>query len=247
MPTAAEKFADHQLSKLETAKQRATANALEALNDPCTPCRVAEFYDPTTNYAGATFIQLERSHDKPITASDLIATTTLAVEIPVLAVRRFLEDRELQAELSALLSDLPKTGLEDVNDEGFERMCAFYDRVKENLAKAGTKSSNAWVTASKLTARKRPDLFPVRDSVVCNFLGISGLNDRELDWRVFQHLLSAEEIKTHLAALPQLAREASINESIHMDSENLRLLDAVLWRYAGGGGTSASRCPHSHS
>ena len=32
------------------------------------------------------------------------------------------------------------------------------------------KSSNWWVFGSKLSARKRPLLFPVRDSLVCGYL-----------------------------------------------------------------------------
>ncbi|WP_371708456.1 DUF6308 family protein [Nesterenkonia sp. NBAIMH1] len=73
--------------------------------------------------------------------------------------------------------------------------CEFYDLVKDSLAKAGTKASSTWVTASKVTARKRPKLFPVRDSEVCKLLGMQDLGDRENDWCVFRELMLDSEIQ----------------------------------------------------
>ena len=241
--TSATKFTSQQLRNLENAEERAIAKALEALSHPCTPCRVAEFYDPTTNYAGATFAQLEPRDNEAITAADLIATTTLSVDIPPLAVRRFLTDKDLKENFAHLLSKLPQTGLEEVTEAGFVAMCDFYDPVKDSLAQAGTKSSNPWVTASKITARKRPDLFPVRDNVVCDFLGISSLRDRALDWRVFQSLIRQDDINDHLEQVPAKAETSREGASLLFDKENLRLLDAALWRFASGGGGSARLCP----
>lgn len=211
---------------------RAREQALNALQDPDTPRRVAQFYDPETNYAGATFAQLEPRDQKAVTAADLLATTTLSVKVPPRAVRRFLEDRETASQLSTALAGLPSCGLEETTAEDFGPMCSFYDLVKTSLARAGVRWSNPWVTASKVSARKRPDLFPVRDRVVCNFLGIERLGDRARDWMVFRHLLRDDEIITKLGELPDLARRAYASSPLPLDSQPLRLLDAALWRHA---------------
>lgn len=206
--------------------------ALKALQDPSAPRRVAQFYDPETNYAGATFAQLEPRDQKAVTAADLLATTTLSVRIPPRAVRRFLEDRETTSQLSEALAELPSCGLEEVTAEDFDAMCSFYDLVKASLAQAGVRSSNPWVTASKITARKRPDLFPVRDGVVCGFLGIERLQDRAKDWMVFRNLLRDDEVIANLNELPDLTQREHEGVPLPLDSEQLRLLDAVLWRHA---------------
>lgn len=212
---------------------RAREQALKALQDPDTPRRVAQFYDPETNYAGATFAQLEPRDQTAVTAVDLLATTTLSVRIPPYAVRRFLEDRDNASQLSSALAALPSGGLEKTTAEDFGPMCSFYDLVKDSLAQAGVMFSNPWVTASKITARKRPDLFPVRDSVVCGFLGIDRLGDRAKDWMVFRYLLHDDEIVASLDELPALAQSAHGRGTLPLDSQPLRLLDAALWRHAG--------------
>lgn len=213
---------------------RARDQALKALQDPSTPMRVAEFYDPETNYAGATFTQLEPRDSGAVTAADLLATTTLSVRIPPRAVRRFLEDQETQLQLSKALTELPSYGLEETTAQDFDAMRLFYDLVKDSLARAGVRSSNPWVTASKITARKRPDLFPVRDSVVCGFLGIDRLGDRAKDWMVFRNLLHDDEVISKLNEIPELAQAEHEGGPLPIDSQRLRLLDAVLWRHAGG-------------
>lgn len=214
---------------------RARVIALEALRDPGTPQRLAEFYNPEGNYAGATFTQLEPREDNRITATDLLATGTLSVTTPPRAVRRFLEEPEVMSELSRLLEALPRVKLEDTTAQHFGVMCEFYDLVKESLAKAGTKFSNAWVTASKITARKRPELFPVRDSKVCELLGIQKLGDREKDWYVFRDLMLDPQIREVLDELPSQVRSAAGQEPLGLEPAPLRLLDAVLWRFAVAG------------
>ena len=215
--------------------EQARENALRALKDPHTPKRLSEFYDPESNYAGATFTQLAPRDDSRITATDLLATGTLSVTIPPRAIRRFLESKQLAQELSRLLSGLPQVKLEETNEQDFARMCEFYDLVKDSLARGGTKTSNPWVTASKISARKRPDLFPVRDRVVCGFLGIHKLGDRAADWWVFRELMNDDSITEELAKLPESVTKAAPDIELIMESEPLRLLDAVLWRFAGDG------------
>lgn len=216
-----------------TTQTRARDQALRALSHDSTAEKVGNFYDPESNFAGSTFTQLGPRDSAAVTAVDLLATGTLSVTIPPRAVRRILEDAETQRELSRLLSALPPVKLESTTAADFASMCEFYDLVKASLARADTASSNPWVTASKITARKRPDLYPVRDRVVCKYLGIQNLNDREKDWYVFRELLRDQEIQGLLSDLPDLARKARKGVALHIETEPLRLLDAALWRFAG--------------
>ncbi|WP_410506740.1 DUF6308 family protein [Mycobacterium sp. 29Ha] len=107
-----------------------------------------------------------------------------------------------------------------------------------SLLASDTRQSNYWVFAAKLCARKRPKLFPVRDSVVCRYLSggkelagsVSQVQQGRLGWfsadiQVFAYLASNEEL---LRALNSLANRAQARD-IRVDDEVLRLLDVLLW------------------
>lgn len=209
--------------------------ALKALNHSDTPARIAAYYNPRRNFAGATFANLEPNSPREITATDLLAVTSLNVSIPVHGIRQILEVDEVRNPINDALQDLPRVALEWTADGDLVPMAVFYDLVKEQLSKAGVENGNPWVTASKVVARKRPDLFPVRDRVVCKFLGIDRFGDRAKDWSVFRALMNDEEIRSHLRELPQRAESAAQSTMsdtvtpIVLDAEPLRLLDVVLW------------------
>lgn len=207
----------------------AKRQCLLVLKDDRTPERVRQYYDAKTNYAGATFAGLEPNASDEITATDLLAVTTLSVDIPVLAVRRILENEAIQNELREKLESLPSCSLENTVERDFPAMEEFYDLVKSLLVKADTKSSNAWVTASKITARKRPALFPVRDNVVCKLLGINRLGDRAKDWVVFRELMRDEEIRAVLSSTVSKAEAVKDERVVRFDVEPLRQLDVALW------------------
>lgn len=215
-------------STIATAK----AQVLAALRDPKSPERVLQYFDPQTNYAGATFAGLEPKDTSAITATDLLAVTTLAVDIPVLAVRRFLEDDNLKSSIGTALNALPQHALEETTESDFSAMADFYDLVKASLAKAESLSSNPWVTSSKVVARKRPDLFPVRDNVVCKYLGIDRLGDRAKDWVVFRELMRDEAVRSELDGVVVKVNELNVENRSVLDKEPLRLLDVVLWTAA---------------
>lgn len=202
------------------------------LNDEQTPERVRKYYDADSNYAGATFAGLDPKVSREITATDLLAVTTLSVGIPVLAVRRFLEDETTQNEVRDALNSLPDCSLEDTVEQDFLSMGSFYDLVKSLLAKADTKSSNSWVTASKIAARKRPELFPVRDRVVCELLGINRLGDRAKDWVVFRELMRDDEVRSALSDAVAKAEAIRDERVVKFDAEPLRQLDVALWSAA---------------
>lgn len=219
----------------EGALTAAKEQTLAALRDPESPKRVLQYFDPQTNCAGATFAGLEPHDQSAITATDLLAVTTLAIDIRVLAIRRFLEDDNLMSSIEATLKALPKHALEETTEADFAAMAVFYDLVKASLARAGSRSSNSWVTSSKTTARKRPDLFPVRDNDVCKFLRIDRLGDRAKDWVVFRELMRDEAIRSELDGVIAKVNELNVESRSVLDKEPLRLLDVVLW-------TAARRC-----
>lgn len=209
---------------------KAIAVAVSGLNDEGTPARLAEYYDRNTNYAGATFAGLQPASASEITATDLLAVTTLGVSIGDHAIRRFLEDDQTRHDVSAALAALPEKPLEEVTDDEFVPMAELYELVKSTLASPDAKTFNSWVTASKIVARKRPDLFPVRDSVVCTNLGIMKLNYYLSDWRVFRCLMRESEVTSLLSRLPERINTRRGERAVDFATETpLRLLDAALW------------------
>lgn len=209
---------------------KAIAVAVSALNDEGTPARLAEYYDRNTNYAGATFAGLQPASASEITATDLLAVTTLGVSIGDHAIRRFLEDDQTRHDVSAALAALPEKPLEEVTDAEFVPMAELYELVKNILASPDAKTFNSWVTASKIVARKRPDLFPVRDNVVCTSLGIMKLNYYLSDWRVFRCLMRDSEVTSLLLKLPGRINTQRGERAVDFAKETpLRLLDAALW------------------
>lgn len=215
---------------LSTAEEK----ALEALSFESTPQNLAEYYNPELNYAGATFAELEPNDPERITATDLLATSTLNVDIPVRAVRRILEETEVADALSERLMALPAYGLEKTTAEDFVSMTEFYDFTKSLLSRSSVASPNPWVTTSKLVARKRPDLFPVRDNVVCRYLEINKLKDARKDWFVFRTLINTSRVQQKLQELPEKIEEAAAEAPLQLDREPMRLFDAALWRFAVG-------------
>ena len=114
----------------------AKQQCMHVLTDSETPDRIRSYYDVETNYAGATFAGLDPNPSDAITATDLLAVTTLSVDIPVLAIRRVLESKETQCELRDALRSLPKCSLEETTKQDFPSMERFYDLVKSLLARS---------------------------------------------------------------------------------------------------------------
>ena len=97
-------------------------------------------------------------------------------------------------------------------------------------APVGAKTSSAKVTASKICARKRPDLFPIRDKRVLTFLGTWDVRDYGIDWQVFRYLVEDDEL---MAKLRDVVDRAAKVEGVSIGDPNgmLRHLDVALWTY----------------
>jgi hypothetical protein len=127
----------------------------------------------------------------------------------------------------------PDVELAEANWPTYAAMAQLYTVVKRTLGK------NPWVSASKLCARKRPRLFPVRDKRVRMLLGLYEHRDYTVDWQVFSHVMRQASVVDRLAELKEDA-EAERDE-VSLDSYPLRNLDVVLWmeaRRRGVGGAA---------
>src|SRR5690625_700709 len=81
---------------------------------------------------------------------------------------------------------------------------------------------------SKLMARKRPHLIPIRDSIVVR---VAGFKDRDNDWELWwQTLRENEELESQAERLRQAAKQPELS--------TLRVFDILLW-YHGKYGTDA--------
>ena len=208
---------------------RAKEQALSALVPGRSEWRLRRYYDVTSDYAGASFVSMGTNDRKGIGADDLFATTLLSIPIPAGAARLLTQDGETREAVNAALGNLPSTPLEHVDDQGLRDMEVFYGHVKRALAKAGVENSNPWVTASKLCARKRPDLFPVRDNVVCQLLGLLPKGNYQVDWLVFRHLISDADVRQAIDEARSAATRDGRAGDVVLDKEPLRILDVALW------------------
>ncbi|WP_343901369.1 DUF6308 family protein, partial [Nocardioides aquaticus] len=132
---------------------------------------LVRYYDPAGAYSGATFLDVEEYDEYAITAADLWAVTTLSMEVPPNAGRALMNPGPLRTIVGSKLHHLPATlPLSDVAPQHLDHMYDLYTAIRTMLPALGKRDTNQWVMASKTCARKRPMLFPVRDSQVCKYL-----------------------------------------------------------------------------
>lgn len=210
---------------------------LTALSDdsarPATE-RVAAYYDPSSRWAGVTFVELPPVRPMMITASDLHALNLLNAGLGPLPTRSLLEDCETQRAITRTLTKVaPTADLRYADCKLFEAMEALSSAIWSGCADPCVKDPNPWVTVSKLCARKRPGLFPIRDTVVCEGLRLYGTEgrprgDRRLDWQVFQHLVAHPDVNASLDSLEDRVRR---QHGVRCDQYKLRTLDVALWTW----------------
>jgi hypothetical protein len=223
----------------EAVKSHALHKVQQSLEDPGAAKDLATYYDRKGNYAGATFIELDPVSPWDLTPADLLALTLLSVQAPPYSVRRLLEPSADRNYVLRLLAEnrLPLDADLGVADDGrLLAMAELHEALKSLLSPSYVTVKNPWVTASKLCARKRPDLFPVRDSVVCTMLGL-GLN-YQVDWQVFRSIIQDQDVRSALDTVIDAATERGGN--LGHPNRRLRHLDALLWMGASRRGGRAS-------
>jgi len=231
----------------------AAEQAVQALETPAAVDRLLGYYDPASDYAGTTFLDVRPNDPDTVGAADLWAVSTLSMPTYVRQGRQLIDDPDVHRNVTRLLrsidADLPLSDLEhadhpyddatpaDVPEERplLDRMLELQSRFRTLLATA-EKSSNHWVFAAKLCARKRPLLFPVRDNLVCAYLAGGkplGAAPGQLgrfrpDIQVYAYLITHPDVRHGLDAI----RGAVTEDGVRVDEPPLRLLDAVLWTQA---------------
>ena len=198
--------------------------------------RLAEYYDPASEYAGATFAGIEPNDEMYIGAADLWAVGTLSMQrfmTPLLG-RRLLTPGVTRTNVTRQLRRLPSTL---PNTEISDEILLTMEELQNTLRTFMSEDANRWVFASKMCARKRPMHFPVRDELVCTYLaddrglgrGEGKLGRFRRDIQVFAYLMSSQAIKQRLS---ELYRELQSRTSGSVDIQDLRVLDAALWTAA---------------
>ena len=215
--------------------EAAKAHAAVALTHP----RLAAYYDKNRNYAGTSFSAVGTNPLNDLVPDDLLAVTLLSVAVEPHGLRALLEDGEPRESVIAALNRVrPAVSLADADSEDFERMYELHTAIKVAIARPSTPNSNQWVTASKIAARKRPDLMPVRDNVVGGLLGKRALSSAAIYYQLMRALLRDEDVQHGLRnTRERVATELGDNIQEGFATEaDLRLLDAALWMYAIGQG-----------
>lgn len=202
------------------AAARAVAITLQALVSEAAVDALCRYYDPASDYAGALFTALEPNDPTRVTPTDLLAVTTLSVKMPPRAIRGVLS-AEGTGRLSALLATLPVDAR--LEDDGVEQYAAAMAELQE--ATKSLLGSNPWVTASKLCARKRPHLFPVRDRLVLELLELRP--DYASNWPVFATIMRDARVAARLDEVIATAEAAGAD--LGDPGLRLRHLDVVLW------------------
>jgi hypothetical protein len=182
--------------------------AIDKILIPQSASLVAEYYNDEGEFAGVTFEVLGANDPERVDLDDLLALTFLDVAVSPLGVRTLLGAES--AAVSHLLSAIPAdVALWNADDATLDRAELLWNRLQ-------TIPSVGFVTAGKLLARKRPQLFPVIDKWVIAALGAP----TGTYWRAIREALSDEQRRARI----ELCRGETPSSV-----STLRLLDVIIW------------------
>lgn len=230
-----EEFTWGPLAEADAEKARDTiVHALDVAN-------LAAYYRRHGNYAGATFMDIEPNDPYDLTASDLHAVSMLSVAVGPAATRRLLEPSMLREVVLHALAHLPvDVRLEDANEQQMQRAWNLQMALKEALAPYGANKSNCWITAAKISARKRPLLIPVRDKVVGSALGPVAHKDAGMYWQLIAYALRDPAVKEALVGAHRKVETSVVTGkwgselgtelgTVELETNPMRLIDVALW------------------
>lgn len=160
-----------------------------------------------------------------VTADDLVAVSFLSVKIPGSAAVGVLET--YQDEVSDLLSRIPADlDLSVLEPTDFGKVLGPGSPASELWDLLRGKRGGSWgigqTKASKIMARKRPQLIPIYDSVIRPLMG---LKNSALQWEVWHSAL------TDGTGLPQRLDVILKESGIDARPSRLRVMDIVLWMH----------------
>lgn len=226
------------------------SQARSALDPDTATDRLRDYFDEAGNYAGALFNTIEPATfdpdpDNVITPGDLLAVATLAIDIGPLQARQLLTPGMHQrGEVRRLLRLIPGkvslrevgTRMGDIADPGLallSHMSDLQDTLRETGPdRKGGDAARHWVFASKLSARKRPELIPIRDNVVCKHLSLNGRLSARGGAGTFRHDI---QVIAHIIADPdtfETIRHLRGLAEVPVAVPDLRVLDVALWMAA---------------
>lgn len=196
-----------------------------------------DYYGLTGKYfTGASFETFAQAESDPykIGTGDLLALSMLSVNVTGAGAALMMSDT-FQAEATSLLKRIPvNLSFDDVGAEFHVR--DGHDSTGSRLWKLIRDADGMGpVLTSKLMARKRPELFPVYDSVIDGALGLGGTRSfwtQYRDWLLKDDLEHGEPLIAHAK---HLAEKAEVPRHI----SPLRVIDVVIWMEFHG------RQPHS--
>lgn len=155
------------------------------------------------------------------TPADLVALTTLSVSVPGWGAIELLDRRA--DEFARLLGEVPSQPLHEASDADLEPLWALQDALD-------TVTGIGHVTRSKLLARKRPELVPIRDQHV--LVALIG-KDHGSFTKPLRDALRTDALCDRLKYLRTEARAEHLTI--------LRVLDIVVWMRTYGAGSVRPR------
>lgn len=192
--------------------------------------RLADYFDVDGPYAGATFATIQPNDPSDVTGADLHALQMLSVSVGPAATRRVLDHGTLRANLLDALARVPaNVSLRDATSSHLSAAWEFYGACRDALRNPRASYSDPWVTATKLAARKRPLLVPVRDTITRRALECEKLRDGRIDWQIYRALLQSEEVLDAIDSAQARLLDLSEGRSVQVDDNPLRVIDVALW------------------
>ncbi|MBD8871151.1 DUF6308 family protein [Nocardioides donggukensis] len=173
---------------------------------------VDAYFEPERGFAGSVFDGLDEYGllaDNPpgrFTGDDIAASSLLDVRFGPKAVRTLLTSQELADALDAVP---PRCPLWEADQPELQAASGLWSLIREIPGVGRTK-------ASKLLARKRPELVPIVDSVISEALQL-----RFDTWRPIADALKDEGLRQRIDDL----RPTRVTKPI----STLRILDVVVW------------------
>lgn len=184
----------------------------DAVRSPFAVQLTAAYFDAKNGFAGALFDGLDPSgllSDNPpdrFAADDIVAASLLDVRFGPVAIRTLLTDTDVNAALAAVPQQV---ALWEASDDDLTAATRLWDAVRAVPGVGRTR-------ASKLLARKRPDLVPIVDSVIARALAL-----HDETWQPLAETLRSEHLRRDIENLCP----ATVSSGLSL----LRLLDVVVW------------------
>lgn len=195
--------------------------------------RLIDYYDTDSNHPGASFVELDPSHPMDVTSADLLAVSMLGIPTPPTAIRRLLGHGGHRLDVLNALKSVPDQELYMADDQTLVHMESLADAVLRSVRDCASDEVEARTFALALSARKRPDLFPLADPGTSAFLGLGTLPDHRITWQVMRHVLGDREVLTAIDGL-EGAVERETSGRVEVEFSRLRLLLVTVSTYASG-------------